>query len=280
MSLVSGSATSAKRRSTHVRLPSRLVAGLSMLVACVGACSSDRAPGGHDMTAARSGTGGPGMSEAPLSGAGGSAASGGTGAAGRNAVGGAGGRGSSGASAMSGAGGPSGRGGMSGGSGSSAAGSGGAPASTDAGVDAQAGAACESASLQWRTARKTSYTSYPDPGSEECVKYNGCMWAGQFAACDGKKTEQWVASHNVVAVFPDFKSLKLHDLCLRARGKTIVVTVYDTCADSDCDGCCTENRGSADQLIDVESYTEQRWGVTDGMIEWADLGPTQSGGCN
>ena len=64
------------------------------------------------------------------------------------------------------------------------------------------------------------------------------------------------------------------------KGKTIVVTVYDTCGDSDCDGCCTENRGSADQLIDIESHTNARWGVSDGMIEWADLGPTQSGGCN
>lgn len=151
------------------------------------------------------------------------------------------------------------------------------PSPSDAGVDA---AACESGSLQWRSANKTNYTSYPDPGSDECVKYNGCMWAGQFAACDGKKSEQWVAAHNIVAAFPGFASLKLHDLCLRARGKTIVVTVYDTCSDSDCDGCCTENRGRADQLIDVESYTEKRWGVADGPIEWADLGPTRSGGCN
>src|SRR5262245_58879484 len=51
-------------------------------------------------------------------------------------------------------------------------------------------AACESAGLQGRSANKTNYTSYPDPGSDECVKYNGCMWAGQFAACSGKKSEQ------------------------------------------------------------------------------------------
>jgi hypothetical protein len=164
-----------------------------------------------------------------------------------------------------------GRGGATGGGGSmSAAGSGGA----------QAAPACENTSLQWRTANKTTYTSYPDPGSEECVKFNGCTWAGQFAACDDKKSEQWVMTHNIVAAFPGFKSLKLHDLCLRAKGKTIVVTVYDTCADSDCDGCCTENQGTAEQLIDIESYTDARFGVSDGMIEWADLGPTQSGGCD
>ena len=44
--------------------------------------------------------------------------------------------------------------------------------------------------------------------------------------------------------------------------------------------CCTENQGSADQLIDIESYTNERWGVLDGEIEWADLGPTSGMGCD
>ena len=147
-------------------------------------------------------------------------------------------------------------------------------------ADSGSSSPCADATLKWKTARKTSYTSYPDPGSEECVKYNGCMWAGQFAACDGKKTEDWVAAHNIVAAFPDFATLELHDLCLRSGSKTLVVTVYDTCADSDCDGCCTENQGTADQLIDIESYTAARWGVGDGAIEWADLGPTKTAGCD
>jgi hypothetical protein len=60
----------------------------------------------------------------------------------------------------------------------------------------------------------------------------------------------------------------------------MVVTVYDTCGDSDCGGCCTENRGNADALIDLEKYTNQRWGLDDGRIQWADLGPTKSGGCS
>ncbi len=50
------------------------------------------------------------------------------------------------------------------------------------------------------------------------------------------------------------------------------VTVYDTCGDSDCNGCCTRNRGSAAALIDLESFTNARFGVPDGRIEWADLG--------
>lgn len=86
----------------------------------------------------------------------------------------------------------------------------------DAAVDARVGDVCEGSALRWRSARKTNYTSYPDPGSDECVKFNGCMWAGQFSACDDKKSKAWVEGHNIVAMFPDFKSLKLHDLCLRA----------------------------------------------------------------
>lgn len=140
-------------------------------------------------------------------------------------------------------------------------------------------AACDDPNLEWKTARKTWYESYPDPNSEECIEYNGCTWEGQFAACSGKKPESWVAEHNIASAFPDFADLRLHDLCLRKGTNTIIVTVLDTCADSDCDGCCTTNLGTMDQLIDLESYTNERWGVADGSIEWADLGPTIGAGC-
>jgi hypothetical protein len=140
-------------------------------------------------------------------------------------------------------------------------------------------ASCDSPGLTWKTAQKTWYESYPEPGSEECVKYNGCQWAGQFAACDGKKPESWVKERNIAAAFPGFDALALHDLCLKSEGRTLVVTVLDTCGDSDCDGCCTQNRGSADALIDLEKYTNERWGVADGPILWADLGPTRGSGC-
>ena len=138
---------------------------------------------------------------------------------------------------------------------------------------------CSSPNLVWKSANKTNYTSYPDPGSEECIKFSGCEFEGQFASCSGVKSKNWVKSHNIVAVFPDRSKLNLHDLCLKSGSKTIVVTVYDECGDQDCSGCCTENKGSADELIDIESFTNNRWGVSDGRIQWADLGPTKGDGC-
>jgi hypothetical protein len=226
----------------------------SLVIFSIGCDSSDEAPG--DATGG-SGTGG----SSNASGASGTSGSGGAGNTG----------GSSGASGTS--------GNASGSSGVSGAGG---NASGSSGVGGEAGApdACSDPALVWRTANKTNYTSYPDPGSEECIEYNGCMWAGQFAACNGVKSEEWVAAHDIVAAFPSFDELELHDLCLRQGSKTMVVTVLDTCGDADCDGCCTENQGSAEQLIDLESYTNARWGVPDGAIEWADLGPTSGDGCD
>jgi len=140
--------------------------------------------------------------------------------------------------------------------------------------------ACDQPGLVWKSANKTNYTSYPEPGSDECVKFSGCLYEGLFAACEQKRSLEWVKSHNIVAAFPDLKTLELHDLCLKSGNKQIIVTVYDTCGDSDCDGCCTKNKGNKDELIDIESFTDARWGVPDGPIEWADLGPTKGSGCN
>lgn len=128
--------------------------------------------------------------------------------------------------------------------------------------------------LVWHQASKTNFTSYPDPGSAECIEYNGCAYEGQFAALDGTQSLAWVKSHNIVAVHSkDFNKYKLHNLRLRKGTKTIDVVVYDECADSDCSGCCTQNAKPSGYLIDVESYTDQRWGVPDGQIEWACLDP-------
>jgi hypothetical protein len=209
----------------------------------------------------------------------GSAGAGG-GAAG-GASGGAAGRGMGGASGAAGraTGGAGGGGAGGGGAGGGGAGGGGAGGG-GAGGGAMMSTACDAPTLVWKTGSKTNFTSYPEPGSDECIKYSGCLYEGQFAGCAKTETLAWVMSHNIVAAFPDFTALKLHDLCLKSSsGKTIVVTVLDTCGDGDCGGCCTQNKGSADELIDVESFTDARWGVSDGRIQWADLGPTKTAGC-
>lgn len=127
-----------------------------------------------------------------------------------------------------------------------------------------------SPSLTWRKANLTNYTSYPDPGSEECIKYSGCEWAGQFAALPSKMSEDWVKSHNILSVHSkDFAKYKLKTLRLRQGTKTIDAVVYDECADSDCSGCCTANSKETGFLIDIEKYTMERFGSGDGVVEWA-----------
>lgn len=124
--------------------------------------------------------------------------------------------------------------------------------------------------LVWKTARMTWYTSYPDPGSEECIKYNGCEWAGDFAAL-GHKSEDWVAAHNLVAVHSkDYNAYKLKTLRLKYKEFMIDAQVVDMCADSDCSGCCTQNANTGGGfLIDLESYGVKRFGLDDGTIEWS-----------
>lgn len=125
--------------------------------------------------------------------------------------------------------------------------------------------------LVWKKADLTNYESYPDPGSEECLEYNGCEWAGMFAALEDKQTEEWVKANNIIAVHEkDFKKYKLKTLRLKKGTSEIDVKVYDMCSDSDCNGCCTKNSKGTGFLIDIEKYTKKRFNnVSDGVIEWA-----------
>ena len=129
--------------------------------------------------------------------------------------------------------------------------------------------------LVWQQANLTNYTSYPDPGSEECIVYNGCEWAGWFAALVNQQTPEWVQSHNIISVHEkDFETLKLKTIRLRQGGQTIDAVVYDMCADSDCDGCCTQNAtaNKLNFLIDIETNTMSRFGNRgDGIVEWTCL---------
>jgi len=128
----------------------------------------------------------------------------------------------------------------------------------------------------WNKAYLTWYISWPDPGSEECVKYNGCEWAGYFAGINGQQTEQWVSEHNIISIHEkDWDKYNGKTFRLRQNGHTIDAVVYDKCADSDCDGCCTQNAGNLGFLIDIESYSCERFSGSkegcDGIVEWTCL---------
>ena len=171
------------------------------------------------------------------------------------------------------------------GSGGSAGGSGGRPGSGGSSVDAPPGPAGTGGkaggsggasgsggggALMWRQASLTTFESYPDPDSEECIDFSGCDYVGQFAALPGVQTEAWVMSHNIAAVHSkDFGNLKLKTIRLRKGAKMIDVVVYDECSDNDCEGCCTENARPSGFLIDLEKYTFARFGVADEQVEWA-----------
>jgi hypothetical protein len=137
------------------------------------------------------------------------------------------------------------------------------------GADPDAGAA-----LTWRPAEMTNFTSYPDPGSAECIQFSGCKYEGMFAAFGSEvKSMQWVMDHNIAAVHEkDFDNYVGKTLRLRQDGKMIDVVVYDECADTDCNGCCTRNADrNGGFLIDIEIFTFMRFGVPEGPIEWACL---------
>jgi hypothetical protein len=141
-----------------------------------------------------------------------------------------------------------------------------------AGGTRDAASATGGASGTWRKANLTNFESYPDPGSAECVQYNGCMWAGEFAFVDGKQPESWVMMNNIAAVHSkDGPMYKLKTLRLRQGTKMIDVKVYDQCSDSDCSGCCTQNAKQTGFLIDIEKYTMQRFGTGDGIVDWMCL---------
>lgn len=131
-----------------------------------------------------------------------------------------------------------------------------------------------SSATVWHQANLTNFESYPDPNSDECILYNGCQWAGQFAFVSGVKPESWVEANNIIAVHSrDAYQYKLKTLRIKQGNRQIDAVVYDYCSDTDCDGCCTTN---ADEngigfLIDMEKYTMQRFGSGSGIVEWTCL---------
>ncbi len=119
----------------------------------------------------------------------------------------------------------------------------------------------------WYKASLTHYNAYPKPGSKECTDYNGCRWAGWFYGLEDRKSRGWVKKHRIVAVhIKDWDWLGNRKLRIRQGNKEIIATAYDACADSDCDGCCTENLGDNDFLIDIEKHTMKKFGAGSGDV--------------
>ena len=124
---------------------------------------------------------------------------------------------------------------------------------------------------QWYQATLTHYTSYPDPNDyEECVLYSGCKYQGQFYGLGGPaKSEEWVKNNNIIAIHAkDWGWLGLKNIRIRQGEKEIIATAYDLCSDSDCAGCCSNNLGDNDFLIDIEKYTKQRFGSGSGTVSF------------
>jgi poly(beta-D-mannuronate) lyase len=122
----------------------------------------------------------------------------------------------------------------------------------------------------WNKANLTNFESYPDPNSDECIKYSGCQYEGQFAFVSGTMSKSWVQAHNIIAVHSKDAGYANKTFHLRQGTHAIDATVYDECADSDCSGCCTANarQNGLNFLIDMEKYTVQRFGSGEGIVEW------------
>jgi len=115
----------------------------------------------------------------------------------------------------------------------------------------------------------TTYASYPCCCKEndnydelcdtdECDNYSGCSYQGTFAYSDDL-TEKEVAKKAIIAFFAktgnsDYDShyMEVHD---PVSGKSATVQAIDTCADSDCDNCCTQNSRGDGFLVDMEINT-------------------------
>jgi len=120
---------------------------------------------------------------------------------------------------------------------------------------------------KWRLADLIYFESYP-----ECDEFNSCEWSGYFAFLPEQQTEEWVAENNIIGVHSkDAGQYKLKTLRLRQGEREINATVYDMCADSYCDGCCTTNSQKTRFLINAEKNTMERFGSGSGIVEWSCL---------
>jgi len=125
----------------------------------------------------------------------------------------------------------------------------------------------------WKKANLTSYESYPDPNSEECIEFKGCEYEGELAYFNGhKKSESWIKGTNIIAVHEDdWSQYRGKIIRVRLGSLQIDTRVYDMCSDADCNNCCTNNSKDTGFLIDMEKYTSARFGADDKLVLWTCL---------
>jgi hypothetical protein len=152
----------------------------------------------------------------------------------------------------------------------------------------------------WTPASWTTFTSYAlccegtpyyDSSADktECEEYNACSYPGDFAYI-GHKSYNFVESNNLISFYSthgDNSSYGNQRIRIAARGTTVEAIVADTCGDSDCNGCCTENASPSGYLVDMEYHTVVNnfgdIGAASGQVCWQlvdDDGGTTSGGGN
>jgi len=142
----------------------------------------------------------------------------------------------------------------------------------------------------WLAANGTIYSSWPMAGSQECVKYEGCRWAGQFSAIEAESggkcatgaekmsggmntpkecrfTPATVKNMRVASTtLRDFARLKGKKLEVFIEGRPQVktsVVIRDNCNDKDCKddncggkykGCCSKHSDNGKYLLlDLEA---------------------------
>lgn len=103
----------------------------------------------------------------------------------------------------------------------------------------------------------------PNADTTECDEDNACHWYGQLAYVDGTKDLSYFQTNNIVSLFSIASGS-----ASPYNGQYITITkpgypaftalVADTCADSDCGGCCTTNAHPNQWLVDVEYWTAVR----------------------
>ena len=88
---------------------------------------------------------------------------------------------------------------------------------------------------------------------------NFSQYPGYFAGITGQKPLSWVQSNNIVSFYDSKdrygvswkKNFAGKTIRLSKGGKSFNATIWDTCGDNDCGGCCYRN-SKGGYLVDLE----------------------------